>query len=107
MTDYERDPAPAAPPVRETERTTIIHDGGNRGGGSGVAITLLVIIALLAILFFLFQGNFNHAAREAGVNAPNVKAPDINVKVPDVKVTVPKIDVKTEDSSVGNKSADR
>jgi hypothetical protein len=36
-----------------------------------------------------------------------VKVPDINVKVPDVKVTVPKIDVKTEDSTQGNKAAAR
>ena len=108
MTDYDRDPAAEPTPVRETERTTIIHDTGDRGGGSGVLIALLVIIILLAILFFLFRGSFMGTNDDRGVHvnvaAPNLKVPDINVKVPNVKVTVPKIDVKTEDSN-GNKSS--
>jgi uncharacterized membrane protein len=106
MTDYDREPER---PVRETERTTIIHDTGDRGGGgSGVLVGLLVVIVLLAILFFLFRGSFMQGVHDGGVNvnvaAPNVKVPDINVKVPDVKVTVPKIDVKTNDGG-GNKAA--
>src|SRR3954454_3303619 len=109
MTDYDRGPDPDPRPVRETERTTIIHDTGDRGRGSGVLVALLVIIVLLALGFFLFRGSFTHAARDAGINvnvaAPTVKVPDINVKVPDVKIEVPKVDVKTQDSSGGNKSA--
>ena len=105
MTDPERDPEP---PVRETERTTIIHDTGDRGGSGGLLVGLLVVIILLVILFFLFRGSFMGTTEDRGVHvnvaAPTLKVPDINVKVPDVKVTVPKIDVKTEDTS-GNKSA--
>jgi hypothetical protein len=105
MTDYDREPER---PVRETERTTIIHDTGDRGGGSGVLVGLLVVIVLLAILFFLFRGSFMGTTQDRGVHvnvaAPNLKVPDINVKVPNVKVEVPKIDVKTE-SSTGNKAA--
>src|SRR3954468_1898707 len=110
MSDSERDPVP---PVRETERTTIIHDTGDRGGGSGVLVGLLVVIVLLVLLFFLFRGSFMGTTEDRGVHvnvaAPTLKVPDINVKVPDVKVNVPKInvpkiDVKTEESS-GNKAA--
>src|SRR5438270_145617 len=110
MTDYDRDPAAEPPPVRETERTTIIHDTGDRGGGGGVVLALLVIVVLIAILFFLFRGSFSQTSRETGINvnlaAPAVKVPDINVKVPDVKVTVPKVVVKTEDQG-GNSAAGR
>ena len=104
MSDYERGPEP----VRETERTTIIHDTGDRRGGSGVLIALIVVVILLVVLFLFFRNGFNQGVRDAGVNvnvaAPAVKVPDINVKVPNVKVTVPKIDVKTEDKN-GNTSA--
>ena len=106
MTDFDRDPEP---PIRETERTTIIHDTGDRGGGgSGMLIGLVFVILLLAILFFLFRGSFMGTTEDRGVHvnvaAPTVKVPDINVKVPDVKLTIPKVDVKTEESG-GNKSA--
>jgi uncharacterized membrane protein len=107
MTDHDREPER---PVRETERTTIIHDTGDRGGGGGVLVGLLVVIVLLGILFFLFRGSFMQGTHDGAVNvnvaAPTVKVPDINLKVPDVKVTVPKIDVKTNDGS-GNKAADK
>ena len=105
MSDDGRDPAP----VRETERVTIIRDGGDRSGGSGVLIGVLVVLVALVLAFLFFCGSFNRAAHEAGVNVnvntPSLKAPDINVKVPDVKVNVPKIDVKTEDRSEGNSAA--
>jgi hypothetical protein len=107
MSDPDRDPEP----IRETERTTIIHDTGDRGGGSGMLIAVVLIVLVLAVLFFLFRGSFNQGVHDGSLNvnvaAPNVKVPDINVKVPDVKVTVPKIDVKTEDTSQGNKAAAR
>lgn len=103
MTDYERGQDPDPRPVRETERTTIIHDSGDRGGGGGMILALVVIIVILAVLFFLFRGSFMGTSRDAGINvnvaAPTVKVPDINVKVPDVKVEVPKVDVKTEDAN--------
>jgi len=106
MTDYDRGPEPDPRPVRETERTTIIHDTGDRGGGSGILVALVVLIVVLAVVFFLFRGSFMHTGRDGGINvnvaAPTVKVPDINVKVPDVKVEVPKVDVKTED---GNQAA--
>ena len=106
MSDYDREPER---PVRETERTTIIHDTSDRGGGGGVAVVLLVIIVLLAILFVLFRGSFTGTTRDGGVHvnvaAPNVKVPDINVKVPEVKVEVPKIDVRTEGSNASKAAA--
>src|SRR3954462_10364700 len=106
MTDYDREPER---PVRETERTTIIHDTADRGGGGGgMVAVLLVILVLLAILFFLSRGSFMGTAPDRSVHvnvaAPNVKGPHTNVKVPEVKVSLPKVDVKTEESS-GNKAA--
>jgi uncharacterized membrane protein len=105
MTDHDRDPEP---PIRETERTTIIHDTGDRGGGGGgILLGLVAVLIVLAILFFLFRGSFMGAPEDRGVHvnvaAPTLKVPDINVKVPDVKVSIPKVDVKTEDSG-GNKA---
>ncbi|MDB5692791.1 MAG: hypothetical protein JWO81_1854 [Alphaproteobacteria bacterium] len=104
MSDYDRDPER----MRETERTTIIHDSRDRGGGSGALIAVVLLVVVLAILFFLFRGSFSQGTHDGSLNvnvaAPNVKMPDINVKVPDVKVTVPKIDIKTEDAQA-NKSA--
>jgi hypothetical protein len=86
MGDYDRD----REPIRDTERTTIVHtDGGGRGGGMVIAVVL--IIAVLALLYFLFGGNLNRAADEVGVNVnvdtPKVEVPD--VKIPDVDINVP------------------
>jgi hypothetical protein len=104
MSDYNRDPEP----VRETERTTIITDNGDRGGGSGgliAAVLLIVVVLVLAWLFF--GGGLNRAADTAGVNvnvaAPTVKLPDqVNVKVPD-KIEIPNVKVETQKSD-GNGS---
>ena len=96
MGDFDRDRDPHAghdhgsdrEHIRETDRTTtVVTDGGDRGGGSGWIIAIIVLIALLALLWFLFGGNLNRAADEVGVNV-NVEAPE--VKVPDnVKIEVP------------------
>jgi hypothetical protein len=110
MSDYDRDPER----MRHTDRTTIIHETRDRGGGSGVLIAIILLLVLLAGLFFLFRGSFTQGARDGSVNvnvaAPNLKLPDINVKVPevkvpDVKVNVPKIDIRTEDGGQANKAA--
>ena len=106
MTDHDREPER---PVRETERTTIIHDTADRGGGGGVIAVVLVLLVLLAIFFLLFRGGFMQGVHDGGVNvnvaAPTVKVPDINVKVPNVKVEVPRIDVKTEGANGNNAAA--
>ena len=108
MTDFDREPGSEPRPVRETEHTTIIHDTGDRGGGSGAVMGLLVIIVVLAVVFFLFRGSFMGTTPDNGVHvnvaAPTVKVSDINVKVPDVKIEVPKVDVRAE---AGNKAAAR
>ncbi|MEA3003720.1 MAG: hypothetical protein QOH81_2508 [Sphingomonadales bacterium] len=113
MSDYDRDPER----MRHTDRTTIIHETRDRGGGSGVLIAIILLLVLLAGLFFLFRGSFTQGARDGNVNvaAPNLKLPDINVtvpevkvpdvKVPEVKVNVPKIDIRTEDGGQANKAA--
>ena len=92
--------------VRDTERTTIITDGGReRGGGGGVIIAVLLVLVLLAVLYFLFSGSFNRAADEVGVNV-NVEAPKVDmpsIEVPDkIELKVPEVEVKSEGD--GNRS---
>lgn len=97
MSDYDRDPEP----IRETERTTVVHTDGDRGRGGGVIIAVILLIAVLALLFFLFGGNLNRAADEVGVNV-NVDAP--KVEVPDLNVNLPDIDVHTDGDATENKT---
>ena len=107
MTDPDRDREIPREPiqretVRDTERTTIIQTGGDRGrAGGGVLLAVVLVLALLAILYFVFSGSFNRTADEVGVDvkveAPNIEVPDkIELKVPD------EIDVTTDGD--GNKS---
>ncbi len=110
MSDYNRDPEPVREPIRETERTTVIHTDGDRGRGGSVLIAVVLIIAVLALLFILFGGNLNRAADEVGVNVdvdtPNVdlKVPDVNINVPDnIKVELPDVDVQTKDETEAEK----
>lgn len=112
MGDYDRDrdphdhgePARDREHIRETERTTTVVTGdGDRRGGSGWIVAILVLIALLALLWFLFGGGLNRAADDAGVNvnveAPDVSVPDeIKVDVPD-DVNLPEVDVDTGGNS--------
>lgn len=103
MTDYDRDPEP----VRETERTTIVQTGGDRGGGAGVVIAVIAILALLVLLYLFFGGGLNRAGDKVGVNvnvaAPNVDLPDVNLKIPE-KIEIPAVKVETEKKSEGNSS---
>ena len=102
MTDPDRE----RETVRDTERTTVIQTGGDRGGGGGVLLAVLVIVVLLAVLYFVFSGSFNRAADNVGVNvnvdAPKIDVPDVNLKVPDkIEVKVPdEVKVDTD----GNKA---
>lgn len=70
--------------VSDTERTTIIHTGGDRGGGGGVLLAVLALIVLAVVAFFLFGGSFGRDAGEGDVNI-NVEAP---VDIPDVNVNL-------------------
>jgi hypothetical protein len=98
MTDPDRDPER----IRDTERTTIIQTGdGDRRGGGGMIIAIVLILGLVVLAFVLFGGGLNRAADEVGVNV-NVDTPDINVKIPD-KIEIPNVEVKTEKSE-GNQS---
>jgi hypothetical protein len=120
MGDYDRDGTGRAPgepireparereTVRDTDRTTIIQtDRGERSGGSGVLMAVILLLAVLAIAFFFFRGSFNRAANDVGVNVnvPAASLPDVNLKVPDkVKIDIPdnvKIDTGSAD---GNKA---
>jgi hypothetical protein len=102
MGDYNRDGAPEREHI--TERTTIVTDTGERRGGGGWAIGLLVLIVLLVVLFLVFGNVFNRAADQVGVNvaidAPKVEMPDsVKIEVPDeVKVEVPD-EIKVETNS--------
>ena len=103
MSDFDRDPER----VRETERTTIITDGGGRDRGSGGAIAAVVLLLVLLVLGFLFfRGGFNKAADSVGVNvnvpATKVDLPDVNVKVPD-KIDLSNVKVETQKGD-GNSS---
>lgn len=52
----------------ERERTTIVETGGDRGGGSTLAIVLL-IIAVLALLF-LFRDQLGFGADKTEIEVP-------------------------------------
>lgn len=101
MTDPDRD----REPVHETDRTTIVHADGNRGGGGGVIVAIVAILALLVLLYLFFGGGLNRAADEVGVNvnvdAPKVELPDVTVKVPE-KIEVPAVKIETEKKADGN-----
>ncbi len=104
MTDYDRDPEP----VRETERTTVIQTGSDRGGGGGgVIVAIIAILALLVLLYLFFGGGLNRAGDKVGVNvnvaAPKVDLPDVNIKVPD-KIEVPNVKIETDQKADGNKA---
>ena len=95
MSDHDRDPDPA--PIRDTERTTVVHTEGGRGG-SGLLIAIVLIIAVLAVLFLLFGGNLNRAADEGDINiavdAPEVTLPEVNI--PDVNLNIPDVDIDVD-----------
>jgi predicted metalloprotease len=68
MADPDRD--------RETERTTIVETGGDRGGGGVLAVVLLIIVVL--VLLFLFRDQLGFG----GQAEPDIEVPeqiDINV----------------------------
>jgi len=103
MTDPDR-----GVPPRDTERTTIIHTDGERRGGSGVLIAVVVIVALIILGYLFLGGGLNRAADEVGVNVnvdtPAVQIPDVNINVPDIDVDLPEVDVDTKDEPAENKS---
>ena len=62
MSDHDRD--------RETERTTIVETGGDRGSGGVLAVVLLIIVVL--VLLFLFRGQLGLG----GGDTTEVQVPD-------------------------------
>ena len=70
-------------PVRH--ETTIIQTGERRGGGGAiVALVVLFVLGLLAFLYF--GGHLSRAADKADINV-NVAAP--NIELPDVQIAPP------------------
>lgn len=69
-------------PVRH--ETTIINAGsGERGGGSGILLGVILVLIIGVAAFLYFGGYFGHgdANRDININA-NIKAPDINITPP-------------------------
>lgn len=65
--------------------TTIIQTGERRGGGG--AIVALVVLFVLGLLAFLYFGGYlQRAAGRTDINV-NVAAP--NIELPDVQITPP------------------
>ncbi|MBA3834866.1 MAG: hypothetical protein H0X53_03275 [Sphingomonas sp.] len=93
----ERDPDS----VRETERnTTIIHTDGDRSGGSGMLVALVILVLLAVLLFFLFSGGFDRTADEGDINV-NIETPDVTLP----EVQLPDIDVPESDSGNSTNSS--
>lgn len=68
-----------------THETTVINTGERRGGGGTViAIVLVLILATLAFLYF--GGYLQRAAKSTNINvnvaAPKIDLPDINIERP-------------------------
>jgi hypothetical protein len=55
---------------RETERTTVVHTEGRRGGGGGIAIAVILLLGLF--LLFMFRNEIFGAAE-------NVEKVDVEV----------------------------
>lgn len=86
----------------EVERETTVINTGNGGGGGGIIALVVVLIAAAVIAFLFFNGYFERAADEVGVNV-NVEAPD--VKMPDINIDTGKGDsqpAETPANSTGN-----
>ncbi|HEV7660913.1 MAG TPA: hypothetical protein VGO55_13825 [Allosphingosinicella sp.] len=66
-----------------TRETTVINTGERRGGGTVIAIMLVLIVATLGFLYF--GGYLQRAVDKADVNinvSPKIDLPDINVERP-------------------------
>lgn len=65
-----------------THETTVINTGERRGGGSLIAIVLVLVVATLAFLYF--GGYLQRAADKTNINinvdAPKIDMPDINIE---------------------------
>ena len=68
MTDPDRE--------RETERTTIVETGGDRGGGGVLAVVLLLIVVL--VLLFLFRDQLGFGSRTTEVEVPDQIEVNVN-----------------------------
>lgn len=56
----------------EPTHTTVIHDSGSRGGGSGWFIGVVLILALIAGIYFFTQMSGSETAKDNAVtNAAN------------------------------------
>ena len=88
---------------REPEgRTTVVTTDG--GSGAGMIAGIVIAIAAVAVVLFLFGGNFAGDGVDptptAGIEAPKVDAP----AAPDVDVDVPNPDVDVEVNPPANDS---
>ena len=71
---------------RPVERETTIIPTGERGGGAGLIIAIVLLAIVGALAFFYLSGGLQRAADDVDVNV-NVAAPDL--KLPDITVTPP------------------
>jgi hypothetical protein len=68
-----------------THETTVINTGERRGGGGAViAIVLVLVLATLAFLYFggYLQRAANKTNIDIKVDAPKINLPDINIERP-------------------------
>ncbi|MEA3013820.1 MAG: hypothetical protein QOD42_2365 [Sphingomonadales bacterium] len=68
-----------------THETTVINTGERRGGaGTLIAIVLVLIVATLAFLYF--GGYLQRAAKSTNINvnvdAPKIELPDVHIERP-------------------------
>ena len=72
-----------------TRETTVINAGGDREGGSGVAIVAVLVILLVGIGAFLYFGGYLGGTKANPDINLNIKAPDIDIKPPNITVNNP------------------
>ena len=73
-------------PVRH--ETTVINAGGERSGGGGAILGVIVALLVGIAAFLYFGGYIGHGNADRDISV-NIKAPDINIKAPDVTVNNP------------------
>lgn len=71
---------------RPIERETTIIQTGERSGGSGVIIAIVLLAIVAALAFVYFSGGLRRAAEDVNVNV-NVGSPEL--KLPDINITPP------------------
>ena len=75
---------PERPVERPVERETTIIQTGERRGGGGLIIAIVLLAIVGALAFVYFSGGLRRAADDVNVNV-NVGAPDL--RLPDINIT--------------------